>query len=65
MEPTGELSKVPIGEEGKEIDMESIINAFKYVSTHKELEEWRKSGRSFFHEGFKLEGKNLVMIWGS
>ncbi|KAL7451573.1 hypothetical protein ACHAWC_003393 [Mediolabrus comicus] len=45
--------------------MESVINAFKYVSTHKELEEWRKSGRSFFHEGFKLEGKNLVMIWGS
>lgn len=65
MEPIGELSKVPIGVEGKKIDMQSVIAAFEYVSTHKELEKWRKSGRSFFHEGFELEGKNLVMVWGS
>ena len=63
----GDLLHVPIGRVGEDITMEDIISSFYKVSTHVELEKFRKSGRSYFHEGFRVseDGKSLIMKWGS
>lgn len=62
---TGELLRVRIGESGRRIGMDDIISAFRYVSTHEEIEKFRKNGRAYIHEGFKGRGESCVMVWGS
>ena len=62
---TGELLKVPIGKTGHKIGLEDVISAFRVVSKHEEIEKFRKNGRGYFHEGFKMKGKSVVMLWGS
>lgn len=63
----GDLLRIPIGENGKKVTMDDVVAAFDKVSTHKELVKFRKSGRSYFHEGFKVsqDGKTITMLWGS
>ena len=64
---TGELKRVQIVKDGDRVTMNDIVAAFYFVSTHGELEKFRKSGRGYFHEGFNVSGnkKTLSMRWGS
>lgn len=63
----GELMKVQIGKNGKKVKMSDIIAVFNEVSKNTELDKFRHSGRSYFHEGFRVSGngKTLSMMWGS
>ena len=65
---SGEMSTIPIGEQGRKVTLGDIIDTFRYVSTHERLEKFRHSGRSYYLEGFKLKGysgKTLSVTWGS
>ena len=64
---SGEMSIIPIGEKGRKVTLDDIIDTFRYVSTHERLEKFRHSGRSYFLEGFKVikGGNTLSVTWGS
>ena len=66
---SGEMSIMAIGEKGRTVTLDDIIDTFRKVSTHERLEKFRHSGRSYFLEGFKLckskGGKTLSVTWGS
>lgn len=65
---SGEMSTIPIGEKGRKVTLDDIIDTFRYVSTHERLEKFRHSGRSYYLEGFKIKGysgKTLSVTWGS
>lgn len=62
----GERLRVPIVNSQHEVaTLASFIDCFKYISTHKDLEAFRKNGRSYIHEGFLVQGRTLKMKWGS
>ena len=42
---SGEMSIIPIGEQGRKVLLDDIIDTFRYVSTHERLEKFRHSGR--------------------
>ena len=64
---SGEMSIMPIGQQGRKVTLDDIIDTFRKVSTHERLEKFRHSGRSWFLEGFKVikGGKTLSVTWGS
>lgn len=64
---SGEMSIMPIGEQGRKVTLDDIIDTFRKVSTHDRLEKFRHSGRSYFLEGFELSGDEttLTVKWGS
>ena len=63
---SGEMSIMPIGEQGRKVTLDDIIDTFRKVSTHERLEKFRHSGRSYFLEGFKVKGGNTLSVtWGS
>ena len=66
----GERHFVTVAAANKVVTLRSFIKCFRYVSTLKDLEQFRKNGKSYFHEGFELRrGKGgeqtLAMNWGS
>ena len=66
----GERRFVTVAPTNKAITLRSFIKCFRYVSTLKDLEQFRKNGKSYFHEGFEIRHgkggeKTLAMIWGS
>lgn len=57
----------PIGRKGKLVTMSDIMETLRQVRDDETISEWYYSGRSFFHEGYRLsgDGKTVTMIWGS
>ena len=56
-----------IGEKGKLVTMSDIMEVLRRVRDNETLEEEYFSGRSFYHEGFRLsrDGRTVRMLWGS
>lgn len=69
VELEGELLRVPVGRKGKEVTIDDFVSAFFAASTNPTLEAYRKSGRSYYHEGFGRDDKDmpttLFMYFGS
>ena len=59
--------KFPIGEAGRQVTLQDILDTFRQVSIHPKLVEVRSDGRGYFQEGFGLseDGKTIEMYWGS